>query len=161
MMDLLIILGVACAAVVLILYAADSSKKKKLAEKAAADRKREADKFDALPNLMHCPDCGKEVSKYAETCPNCGRPLQEVFRPGSAPSRTIISANVKDKFDMRGRKIDYVTSAGSRTAFETRAFFTENYGVVTLVVHYTDGTARTVEGKANLPKIKYYLQFVR
>jgi len=29
------------------------------------------------PNLMRCPDCGKEVSRNAESCPHCGRKLKE------------------------------------------------------------------------------------
>lgn len=28
------------------------------------------------PNMMYCPDCGKEISKQAEKCPNCGKPLK-------------------------------------------------------------------------------------
>jgi len=28
--------------------------------------------------LINCPDCNKEVSEHAPTCPNCGRPLKEV-----------------------------------------------------------------------------------
>jgi predicted amidophosphoribosyltransferase len=31
----------------------------------------------ANPNLMRCPDCGKEVSRNAESCPHCGRKLKE------------------------------------------------------------------------------------
>jgi len=27
------------------------------------------------PNLVPCPDCGRRVSRFAEACPNCGRPL--------------------------------------------------------------------------------------
>jgi len=25
-------------------------------------------------NLIRCPDCNWEVSRYAQTCPKCGRP---------------------------------------------------------------------------------------
>lgn len=28
-------------------------------------------------NLLHCPDCQREVSKQAATCPHCGKPLGE------------------------------------------------------------------------------------
>jgi len=28
--------------------------------------------FNALPTLIPCPDCEKEVSKHAGTCPHCG-----------------------------------------------------------------------------------------
>ena len=27
------------------------------------------------PNLIRCPDCDQGVSRLAETCPHCGRPL--------------------------------------------------------------------------------------
>jgi len=27
------------------------------------------------PNLAPCPDCGRQISRLAETCPHCGRPL--------------------------------------------------------------------------------------
>jgi len=27
------------------------------------------------PNLMACPDCGHNVSRRAEVCPNCGAPI--------------------------------------------------------------------------------------
>jgi len=27
--------------------------------------------------LINCPDCDKEVSDQAPTCPNCGRPLKK------------------------------------------------------------------------------------
>jgi hypothetical protein len=30
---------------------------------------------DANPQLTHCPDCGRHVSRLAATCPHCGRPL--------------------------------------------------------------------------------------
>lgn len=26
--------------------------------------------------LIKCPDCGKEISSSAKSCPNCGRPLE-------------------------------------------------------------------------------------
>ena len=28
-------------------------------------------------NLIYCPDCDREVSIYAETCPHCGRPIKK------------------------------------------------------------------------------------
>ncbi|PKM87830.1 MAG: hypothetical protein CVU85_05130 [Firmicutes bacterium HGW-Firmicutes-10] len=31
--------------------------------------------------LTVCPDCAKEVSKLAVTCPHCGRPLQPQSEP--------------------------------------------------------------------------------
>lgn len=31
--------------------------------------------------LMQCPECGKTVSCYADTCPHCGYPLKVTGRP--------------------------------------------------------------------------------
>ena len=39
--------------------------------------------------LTTCPDCAKEVSKLANTCPHCGRPLQPQVQPEPAQSRGI------------------------------------------------------------------------
>lgn len=27
--------------------------------------------------LVSCPECGQEISEYAETCPNCAYPIAE------------------------------------------------------------------------------------
>lgn len=27
------------------------------------------------PNLFPCPDCGRQVSRLAKSCPHCGRPF--------------------------------------------------------------------------------------
>ena len=32
-----------------------------------------------LPNLIECPDCGKIVSKRAESCPNCGYAIKSYY----------------------------------------------------------------------------------
>lgn len=36
--------------------------------------------------MMHCPDCGNEISENTETCPNCGLKLKlaEGISPGFA-----------------------------------------------------------------------------
>ena len=31
----------------------------------------------ASGNLVSCPDCGHQVSRAAETCPSCARPLRK------------------------------------------------------------------------------------
>ncbi len=28
-------------------------------------------------NVFPCPDCGRQVPRFAESCPHCGRPLLE------------------------------------------------------------------------------------
>lgn len=44
--------------------------------------------------LMNCPDCGKEISKTAPACPNCGK----VFPNNTIQKRSIIeSASVSEK----------------------------------------------------------------
>ena len=29
-------------------------------------------------SLIHCPECGKEISDKAESCPNCGYPMVDL-----------------------------------------------------------------------------------
>jgi predicted amidophosphoribosyltransferase len=38
------------------------------------------------PNLLSCPDCGRSVSKLAQSCPGCGR----VFRPITKDTPNLI-----------------------------------------------------------------------
>ena len=33
--------------------------------------------------LIKCPECGKEVSDKAQSCPNCGCPLSEMVASGT------------------------------------------------------------------------------
>ena len=36
---------------------------------------------DFIMALVKCPECGREnVSDSAETCPNCGYPIKNIFR---------------------------------------------------------------------------------
>ncbi len=40
--------------------------------------------------LLKCPECGKEVSEYADACPNCGCPMskiQELLAEESDPAQ--------------------------------------------------------------------------
>lgn len=36
-------------------------------------------------NLMKCPDCNREISRRAESCPHCGAPLKTAKPPTPAP----------------------------------------------------------------------------
>lgn len=38
--------------------------------------RRNSGPSSANPNLAPCPDCGRLVSLQADSCPQCGRPLQ-------------------------------------------------------------------------------------
>ena len=52
-------------------------------------------------NLISCPDCQKVVSKFAQACPGCGRPMnvqQQANPPG--PQRVITT---EDSFLTRNR----------------------------------------------------------
>lgn len=40
--------------------------------------------------MIRCPECGKEVSNLAETCPNCGYPV----------AKEIISDDSADEYDV-------------------------------------------------------------
>jgi uncharacterized membrane protein YvbJ len=39
--------------------------------------------------LIDCPDCGKQVSSNAPTCPNCGAPIATILSP---PEPTLAAA---------------------------------------------------------------------
>ena len=36
-------------------------------------------------SLISCPDCGGQISRRAQTCPHCGRPLQAAPSPEPNP----------------------------------------------------------------------------
>jgi hypothetical protein len=45
-------------------------------------------------NLIKCPDCQREVSKLALTCPGCGRPLSEAPTPAKQePIKVVTTEN--------------------------------------------------------------------
>src|SRR2546421_11650689 len=46
------------------------------------------------PNLTPCPDCAHLCSHMAETCPNCGRFLQQIERPKKSVVGRVISVGV-------------------------------------------------------------------
>lgn len=46
-------------------------------------------------SLIKCPDCGKEISSHAESCPHCGYPLKK--KSEIRPTNSI----VEDEFDVR------------------------------------------------------------
>ena len=39
--------------------------------------------------ITNCPECGKEVSDLAETCPHCGYPLKKTLKPEASLESTI------------------------------------------------------------------------
>jgi len=46
--------------------------------------------------LVRCPECQREVSDQAQTCPGCGHPLGETsLRPGGAPYRYEFKSHLK------------------------------------------------------------------
>lgn len=40
--------------------------------------------------LVHCPECGTEVSDSARTCPKCGYPLKPQVTPNAQPAPTYV-----------------------------------------------------------------------
>jgi hypothetical protein len=42
-----------------------------------------------------CPDCQKQVSTLAQTCPHCGRPMRDA--PPAAPSPTVAAKAPKSE----------------------------------------------------------------
>lgn len=64
---------------------------KRLNKKIAENRKKRKElEIEGKPNMIHCPDCGKEISKNADKCPECGRIMQENNNNTSLGSRIII-----------------------------------------------------------------------
>ena len=47
--------------------------------------------------LVTCPDCGKEISSEAETCPFCGRPMDTRIRCPNCKSTDIEKISAADK----------------------------------------------------------------
>lgn len=45
--------------------------------------------------LVKCPDCGREVSDVAPTCPGCGRPLRMQAAPKEVQARSGVMDGVK------------------------------------------------------------------
>jgi len=46
--------------------------------------------------LVRCPECQREVSDQAQTCPGCGHPLGETaLRPGAAPYRYEFKSHIR------------------------------------------------------------------
>lgn len=43
--------------------------------------------------LINCPECGKQVSTEASTCPSCGYPVAEKLAQGEAPSQSAADPN--------------------------------------------------------------------
>jgi len=53
-------------------------------------------------NLIKCPDCQKDVSKLAQSCPGCGRPLR-VSKPAHQDDKPIRVITSEDSFMTRSR----------------------------------------------------------
>lgn len=47
--------------------------------------------------LIKCPECGKEISDKANSCPNCGCPSSEFNKPQTDIDREIILSGSNDK----------------------------------------------------------------
>ena len=53
-------------------------------------------------NLIKCPDCQKDVSKLAQSCPGCGRPFR-VSKPAHQDDKPIRVITTEDSFMTRSR----------------------------------------------------------
>ena len=47
--------------------------------------------------LIKCPECGKEISDKATSCPNCGAPVSNQNNTGAPVSSTKVAKPVKEK----------------------------------------------------------------
>ena len=52
-------------------------------------------------NLISCPDCQKEVSKFAQACPGCGRPMNVLQQAKPQGPQRVITT--EDSFLTRNR----------------------------------------------------------
>ena len=55
--------------------------------------------------LIKCPECGREVSDRASSCPNCGCPLSEIIKKGvvkiKMPKTEQLAGNVMGLFSSK------------------------------------------------------------
>lgn len=42
--------------------------------------------------LIECPECGKQISENADSCPNCGNPMKIRSRQEHKPQRVEVRA---------------------------------------------------------------------
>jgi len=60
--------------------------------------------------LIDCPDCGKQVSSNAPTCPNCGAPIATVLSP---PEPTLAAAtSATETQTTESRQVSFLLAAG-------------------------------------------------
>lgn len=59
--------------------------------------------------LINCPECNKEISDKAMTCPNCGYPVQEINKPKFSPT----GMNVCPKCGKFNRRIEKCPDCGT------------------------------------------------
>lgn len=84
--------------------------------------------------LIKCPECGKEVSDKAKTCPNCGCPLEETVTYGIV--RIKLPNNVVD---------------GMVGLFSSRdATITDYYGKILWKGKHGDNASFTIDGPTNI-----------
>ena len=43
-----------------------------------------------MADLIKCPDCGKDVSPRAESCPECGCPIVQVLREPPVTHESVV-----------------------------------------------------------------------
>lgn len=64
--------------------------------------------------LIKCPECGKEISDKAQSCPNCGCPASEFAGSEAIKERTAEVHGIKE-FLPDGRCVIYCTTCGKET----------------------------------------------
>ena len=45
--------------------------------------------------LVICPDCGHEISEYANMCPNCGFPLQKFLKENNFTNISYMTYDIE------------------------------------------------------------------
>jgi len=63
----------------------------KMAEQKAVEEEQKAAeeaRIQALPKLINCPACEKEISRAAMFCPSCGHPIKPTVQAQALPQRS-------------------------------------------------------------------------
>ncbi|MGA3209517.1 MAG: hypothetical protein ABSE05_17045 [Syntrophales bacterium] len=66
---------------------------RKMAERKAAEEERQAAegiRLKALPMLINCPVCNKEISREAVACPSCGHPINPIVTAQNPGVKTAV-----------------------------------------------------------------------
>lgn len=56
--------------------------------------------------LIKCPECGKEISEYADSCPNCGYSIKDYFEKKKQEKKQKELEKEREERSRKKRKSD-------------------------------------------------------